>query len=63
MTTSMLTPTDVAELLGVTVQTLANWRVKKVGPPWIKLVGAVRYDESDLRDWIASCSSDAAVRP
>jgi len=37
-----------AELLGVSVSTLRNWRFAGVGPKYYKLRRAVRYDPADL---------------
>jgi predicted DNA-binding transcriptional regulator AlpA len=54
----LLTAVEVAELLGVSVHTLSNWRHKNVGPPHIKLVGAVRYSGADVEAWLASNAVD-----
>lgn len=42
------------ERLGVsfTIQTLANWRVAKRGPAYLKIGRAVRYNISDVEAWI-----------
>ena len=47
-----LTPRDVALLTKTSVQTLANWRVARRGPPWTKIESAVRYPENLLRLWL-----------
>lgn len=39
----LLLPQQAAEILGVKVQTLAEWRLNGRGPPFIKLGRAVRY--------------------
>lgn len=44
----------LAELLGVSVKTLRNWRHCGKGPRFRKLGGvAVRYVNSDVERWIA----------
>jgi Helix-turn-helix domain len=57
----MFTPAELAAILKVSVGTLQNWRVKGVGPPYIKLglenSAPVRYLETDVRRW-----QDALVR-
>jgi predicted DNA-binding transcriptional regulator AlpA len=35
--TRLLTPKEVAEILGVSEQTLARYRAQDTGPRWIKL--------------------------
>lgn len=49
----LLTPTELAERLGVSVGTLANWRLRGGGPAYIKLSGrAVRYRPAAVEKWI-----------
>ena len=56
----LLKPETVAELLGLSVGTLANWRSKTrkenklYGPPFINLnagLGASRYSDRMLAEW------------
>jgi predicted site-specific integrase-resolvase len=42
----------MAEALGVTVGTLANWRHAGKGPLYTKLVGRVWYRKDDVRAFI-----------
>ncbi len=44
----LLSPAEVAELLDVTESTLADWRYRHRGPPFIKVERLVRYDQADL---------------
>lgn len=44
---------ETAEFLNLSEQTLANWRWRGCGPPYLKLNGAVRYDPETVRDWQA----------
>ena len=51
----LLTPTETAELLGVTVQTLATWRSAQRYDLNYLLVGRrVMYDPADVRAWLES---------
>ena len=50
----LLTPREVSESFGVSEHTLANWRALKTGPPYIRVGGSIRYDASDLKDWLNS---------
>ena len=53
--TELLTPKQTAELLGLKVNTLAHWRLKGIGPPWLR-IGAhrVAYPARELSTWIQS---------
>lgn len=50
----ILTPADVAKLLDVTEQTLAQWRSEKRGPNYTRLGKGVFYRADDLQKWIAA---------
>jgi hypothetical protein len=50
----LLTPDQVAERLGLSVQTLAIWRLRAFGPRWLKISSRVRYRERDLEEFLAS---------
>lgn len=44
---------EVSEYLGKTVQALAVWRMKGLGPRFLKLEnGSVRYRWSDVDEWL-----------
>lgn len=50
----LLTPDQVADLLGVTPHTLAVWRCqRRYDLPYAKVGRAVRYRASDVADFIA----------
>ena len=49
---SLLTITEASKYLCRTAQTLHNWRRAGTGPPWVKIVGGIRYDADALRDWL-----------
>lgn len=53
MANSMLKQRDVAEMLGVTNETLIRWRNLGQAPPHIKLPsGLIRYRIEDVERWI-----------
>ena len=55
----LLTPEQVAELLGVSTHTLAVWRCeKRYHLPYVKSGRLVRYRESDVDAFIQSRLSD-----
>ena len=46
-------PEKVAKQLGVTAQTLANWRSEGSGPRFVKVGRLVYYRRSDVSAWLA----------
>jgi hypothetical protein len=44
----LLTPEDVARLLAVPTATLAQWRYRHQGPPFLRVGRCVRYDRADV---------------
>jgi phage terminase Nu1 subunit (DNA packaging protein) len=49
----LLTPADVAELTGLSVETLAQWRSQKKGIPYVKISrNCVRYRLMHLQQWL-----------
>jgi len=47
-----LTPSETAELLGVTLEDLRKMRASRTGPRFIALTSrCVRYFASQLKDW------------
>lgn len=53
MSISYLTPSQAAEIIGVSVGTLSNWRGLKKGPAYIK-IGRVLYRQSDIDKYLES---------
>jgi predicted DNA-binding transcriptional regulator AlpA len=47
-----LSPTELADLLGVPVQTLYQWRYLGTGPRGFKAGRHLRYDPAEVRRWI-----------
>ena len=44
--------TVAARFMGLSVQTLRNWRSKGIGPSYIKIGKTVRYDVAELENFI-----------
>jgi predicted DNA-binding transcriptional regulator AlpA len=45
---------ELAEMLGVPLLTVYQWRSRRVGPPGFRIGRHVRYDPRAVSDWIAS---------
>ena len=43
---------QVAAKLGLSLQCVQKWRHKRIGPPWLRLCGAVRYASDALDRWL-----------
>jgi len=58
MGTERLTPAQAGELVGVSPQTLANWRWLGIGPEYIKLTpgrgGRIRYTRAAVEAWLSA---------
>jgi hypothetical protein len=48
---SFLTEEEVATILQLAPKTLANWRSKRVGPPFTRCGRLIRYSETRLSKW------------
>ena len=48
----LLTPSDLAVLLGVPVATLYNWRYTRTGPVGFRVGRHLRYRQSDVDNWL-----------
>lgn len=57
----LLTPGDVAEMLGVTERTLQDWRLKKQGPKAVFLSArTIRYRLDEVKRWIDERAQEGA---
>lgn len=56
---SLATPADLAQFLQVQETTLANWRWRRIGPPWFKTGRHVRYSWEDIETWLANKGQDS----
>jgi predicted DNA-binding transcriptional regulator AlpA len=44
---------ETSQVLGLSMKTLQRWRLQgDIGPAYRKLGKAVRYSESDIREWL-----------
>ncbi len=51
----LLTPEDVAEITGLSLDTLAQWRSQRRGIPYLKTGRAVRYDPAEVQAYLEPC--------
>jgi hypothetical protein len=49
-----------AQMAGIPVATLAQWRWRGVGPAYLKLGRHVRYDWADVEQWLAAQTRNAS---
>lgn len=52
MAERLLTPVEVAEVLGVPVATLYQWRTRGEGPLGLRVGRHLRYRQADLDRWL-----------
>jgi len=50
---NLWSPKQVAEYLGVPVQTIYQWRTRSYGPPGTRIGKHVRYRPADVEAWVA----------
>lgn len=50
----LLSTAQAAQAIGLADQTLRVWRLKGIGPRFVKLGNRCRYDTRDLAAWIES---------
>lgn len=53
-------PKEVAEYLGIPVQTIYQWRTRGYGPPGRRIGKHVRYRPADVEKWVAELPTEAA---
>jgi len=56
----LLTEQEVAEILGLNLKTLYNWRRAKYGPSHFKMGRVIRYSVSDLELFMKSERTEGA---
>ncbi|SFS73664.1 AlpA family transcriptional regulator [Streptomyces sp. ok210] len=47
-----LTPDDIAEMFGVPLETVYQWRKKRTGPPGFRIGKHVRYDPAEVQTYV-----------
>lgn len=50
----LLTESEVAQLMQISLARLRKWRVERRGPRFIKIGSLVRYRSADLQQWLSS---------
>lgn len=48
----LLDERELADMLGLSVSTIRNWRWKGTGVPWLKVGSRVRYDRRDVERYL-----------
>lgn len=56
--TDWMTETELAAEMKIRPKTLANQRSRRVGPPYVKFGGTVRYSRKAIREWLAAQTVD-----
>jgi predicted DNA-binding transcriptional regulator AlpA len=60
---TLLTTRQVAQRLGLADSTLREWRMKLVGPRFVKLnARCIRYDERDIEAYVEARKYDPSAR-
>lgn len=55
MERKFLAAEQVSELTGIPVSTLAQWRYRKHGFPYLRIGRLVRYDAADVEAYLQCC--------
>ena len=55
----LLSIPELAEYLGVTVQTVYNWRARGFGPPAIRVGRAIKFRAVDVARWLEERQASA----
>lgn len=51
----LYTPEEVSQFTGLSLETLAQWRCRKKGLPYLKLGRCVRYDKREVLQYLQQC--------
>ncbi|MER5716120.1 helix-turn-helix domain-containing protein [Streptomyces sp. NPDC002132] len=52
-----LTPDDIADMFGVPLETVYQWRRKRTGPPGFRIGKHLRYDPADVSAYVSQLKS------
>ncbi|HVO63636.1 MAG TPA: helix-turn-helix domain-containing protein [Terriglobales bacterium] len=55
ISTNLLSAEEVADLTGLSTETLAQWRSQRRGIPYLKIGRRVRYDLTDVQAYLRGC--------
>ena len=50
----LMNTNELAEYLGIAVSTIADYRLKGIGPVYVKIGHLVRYRKADVDNWVAN---------
>ncbi len=59
----LVTGSELAERLGVSLPTLQRWRYEGSGPPFVKVGRKVRYAAADIDAWLAGQRKTSTSAP
>ena len=51
--TDVMTESETAEHIGISLSGLRKWRNDGSGPPYIRIGRLIRYREKDIEEWLA----------
>ena len=51
----LYTADQVSELIGVSVETLAQWRSQKIHINYLKIGRLIRYTKQDIEEYLGRC--------
>lgn len=49
----LMNTNELAEYLGIAVSTIVDYRLKGIGPVYVKIGHLVRYRKADVDNWVA----------
>jgi hypothetical protein len=52
----LYTPSELAAFLNLEPQTIATWRMRGQGPPFIRVGSVIRYRRAEVESWLRSRS-------
>ncbi len=58
-----LTAEEVANMTGLSVETLAQWRSQRRAIPYLKIGRVVRYDPTDVQAYLEGCRVSVSAPP
>ena len=50
----LMNTNELAEFLGIAVSTIVDYRLKGIGPVYVKIGHLVRYRKADVDNWVAN---------
>lgn len=50
----LMNTNELAEYLGIAVSTIVDYRLKGIGPVYVKIGHLVRYRKADVDSWVAN---------